>query len=124
MKNDEYKVITPFGEAVRSLRREHRILLKEMADELEIWPSYISSVETGKKPLGDAFVERVVSFFESRGIAAEHLYDAAARSKTSLTIDLENVSGEQRQVAVALARRLPDLTDQQRKRMWRILAGG
>jgi transcriptional regulator with XRE-family HTH domain len=53
--------MTPFGKAVRHLRIEHEMLLGSMADSLSVSSSYLSQIESGKKPIPPGFADRVAA---------------------------------------------------------------
>lgn len=100
--------MTPFGKMLRQERKERGMLLGEMADRLGISSPYLSQLETGAKPLKEAFVEKVIRFFEFNQSDAEALHRAAARSLAqtvnSVTIDLRpNSPARDRELASNLA---------------------
>ena len=107
------KVLTEFGREVRKLRIELAMTLREMAGELEVTPAYLSGVETGRKPTGDRLVRKVVALFARRGVDAQHLEDAAVRSRKEVKLRWREAREDQQELAVALARRFQDLTPKQ-----------
>lgn len=107
------KMLTEFGKEVRKLRIEITMTLREMAVELGVTPAYLSGVETGRKHIGDPLVRSVIKIFADRGVNAQHLMDAAARSRKEIRIRLQGARADQVELAVALARRFQDLTPEQ-----------
>ena len=46
-------MITRFGKELRKIRIDHGEILKDMAEKLQVTPSFLSSVEVGKKKCSD-----------------------------------------------------------------------
>jgi transcriptional regulator with XRE-family HTH domain len=63
-------VLTIFGAAVRKLRIEQGLLLKQMADALGVGSAQLSSIEVGRVPLTGTVGEKVMEFFRVR--VSEH----------------------------------------------------
>ncbi|MDG1580992.1 helix-turn-helix transcriptional regulator [Pseudomonas sp. GOM6] len=57
--------ITPFGQAVRLARLKVRKRLNEMAAAMGLSDSYLSAVETGRKPVNDDVVSRAIEYLTS-----------------------------------------------------------
>lgn len=84
--------MTPFGKMLRQERKEKGMMLAEMASQLGISSPYLSQLETGARPLKEAFVEKVIRFFELNHADAAAMRRAAAQSNSqkfdTVTIDL------------------------------------
>lgn len=105
--------LTEFGKAVRMLRLDTEVTLGDMADALEISPAYLSSMETGRREPQETIVERAIEFFEERGQSAQHLREAADRSRRR--IDLSELDGDLRSAVAAFARKAPRDADMVRQ---------
>ena len=57
-------MITEFGKYIRKLRIDKIVTLREMADAVNLSPSYLSSIETGKRNITPGFFEAVVNYFQ------------------------------------------------------------
>jgi len=112
-------MLTTFGKEVRKLRIDYGIRTKEMAESLGVSPSYLSAMETGRKPLTDNFITTVTSFFKTKGVDASHLKQAAELSKDRFTIHVEK--HEDRALVAAFARRFPGLSEEDRKQIEKLL---
>lgn len=100
--------MTPFGKMIRQERKEKSITLGQMADGVGISSPYLSQLETGVKPLKEAFVEKVIRFFDMSAVDAAALRRAAAQSLAttveSVTIDFrKDASVRDRELASNLA---------------------
>jgi HTH-type transcriptional regulator, competence development regulator len=100
--------MTPFGMMLRQERKDKGMLLADMAMQLGISSPYLSQLETGAKPLKEAFVERVIKLFELNRGDADAMRRAAAKSLPasvdSVTIDLRpDLSLRDRELASNLA---------------------
>lgn len=106
-------MLTEYGKAVRKLRIDLAMTLRNMAAELGLTPAYLSGVETGRKPVGDRLVQSVVELFRRKGVDADHLVDAAALSREEVRLRLQQAREDQQHLAVALARRFSELSPKQ-----------
>src|SRR5687767_14596133 len=73
--------MTPFGKKMRHERLERGMLLGDMANGLGVSSPYLSQVETGKKPLNERFVEKVIKFLDLNTSDANAFRRAAEQSK-------------------------------------------
>lgn len=108
--------LTPFGKAVRKYRIDCEIRAKEMAEALGVSVSYLSAVETGAKKLSDAFVGKVVKYFDRQGVDATDLYVLADQEKTRITLDISDVADLAKIEAAAFARKFSELTPKEREK--------
>jgi len=104
-------MITAFGEFVRNLRHQHSELLKDMAERLAVTSAFLSAVETGKKGIPADWREKLATLYALPKKEVAKLQGAIDESQRSVTIDLEGQSAARRGVAVALARRFNELSD-------------
>lgn len=112
---------TAFGKYLRKLRIEQEILLKDMAQKLDVSSAYLSSVELGKKSISDAFVEKVCSSFNLNKQQSNDLQSAASVSQPSVKIDLIGKSNDDREMVMSFARRYESLSDEDRQKVMRML---
>lgn len=117
--------MTPFGKAVRHLRIEHEMMLGEMADALEISPSYLSQIETGKKSIPVDLVDRIAILFGLSKSDTVALREEASKSMTDFRIRLSAAaSTRDRLLANELAFEFARLTPEEKDRIQRIVRGG
>lgn len=100
-------MITPFGVATRKLRLDRGLRLLDMAEKLDLSSSFVSAVETGKKPIPAGYVDTIVRELGLTRSEASELQRAADRSKT--TVDVHGLKGAQRELVAAFARKIDDL---------------
>jgi transcriptional regulator with XRE-family HTH domain len=100
-------MITPFGIAIRKLRLDKGLRLLDLAQQLELSSSFISAIETGKKPIPAGYVASVIQALGLTESEARELQRAADRSKT--VVDVDGLLGTQRELVAAFARKLDDL---------------
>ena len=105
-------MITPFGKEVRKLRLENSMVLKDMADALEVSAAWLSATETGRKPAPEALVSKIAKLFRLTADAEKHLRHLADISKAEFKIrPRRDADLETRDLASALARRFDDLNE-------------
>ena len=80
--------MTPFGEAVRELRRRKGVSQKEMAAAIGVSPAYLSALEHGKRgaPSFD-LLQRVAGYFNVIWDEADELFRIAHLSDPKVVLD-------------------------------------
>ena len=99
--------ITEYGKLVRKARLDASITMLQMADEMEVAPSYLSALEVGRKKIPAAFVQRVREFFSQKGIEVPGLGTAAEVSNNK-AVSIEGLSCGQQFLIAGLARQTLD----------------
>lgn len=79
--------LTEFGSAIRKGRIEGRVTLKQMADELDVSPAYLSGLEVGRKKISADWVKKIEQFFRKRRVAVENLQALADVANKTLPLD-------------------------------------
>lgn len=59
--------LSRFGKVVRKARIDADALLGDMADHMGVTPSYLSSIETGRRKLTQEVVDKAHAYFKSIG---------------------------------------------------------
>lgn len=106
--------MTPFGVAVRKIRKERGITQKAMAAALGVSPAYLSALESGKrgKP-GFDFLQRVAGYLHIIWDEADDLFRVAAISHPRVVVDTSGLPPEYTAFANRLSaeiRQLPPTT--------------
>jgi transcriptional regulator with XRE-family HTH domain len=114
-------MVTDFGKFVRKLRIDKTITLRSMADDIGKSPSYLSSVETGKRSITNDFFDSVAKYFNLDCRSIEKLKHLADISQREISMSLKEATPEQKNSAVAFARQLNDLTADELKKIDDIL---
>lgn len=112
---------TEFGKELRKLRIDKDETLATMAKKLNISISYLSAIETGIRSVPNDFIEKLSIKYKLSKKETETFIEAMNRSKTSIDISLTSTLPFQRDLAIMLARKLPDLSDDECKKMLSIL---
>jgi transcriptional regulator with XRE-family HTH domain len=110
--------MTPFGAKLRAMRKERGVLLKDMAEEIGVTPTYLSALEHGRRGRPNwVFVQRVIAYFNVIWDEAEDLMRLADLSHPRITIQTAGLSPEATALANRLAKRIGQLDDQTIKDM-------
>ncbi|MND50730.1 Helix-turn-helix domain protein [compost metagenome] len=112
---------TAFGKYLRGLRLENEILLKDMADVLNVSSAYLSSLELGKKSVPDSFVTKIVDEYGLNSNEAADLRHAATLSQPSVKIDLVGKQNDDREIVMSFARRYESLSEESKKQLKKLL---
>jgi transcriptional regulator with XRE-family HTH domain len=118
------KKMTPFGKAMRKIRIDRDLLLGEVADMLGVSSSYLSQIETGKKPIPDGLADKVATRIKLTAEEALSLKRDAAVSSNEFTIRLgANAEPADHVLAADLALEFARLTPDAKNRIARALGG-
>lgn len=112
-----------FGEMVREARIQADLSLRQLAEELDVSHVYLGEVERGKRrSLPPRHWDRLVELLPTLTVA--DLREAAERSK-SVTVDPLAHTGQVRDLAITLARKLAtdEVGEAQARDILRILKG-
>lgn len=117
--------LTVFGKTLRKLRIDRDLMLKDLADRLGMTSTFVSAVESGRKSIPTGFVAKVAQAMNLQGEERASLEDAAAQSRTSVSIHFgSRTSPYDRSLAVQLARKFDDLDEKQKNEIAQILTRG
>ena len=103
---------TAFGKELRKIRVDKDENIYTMAKKLDISISYLSSIESGKRRIPEGMVDQVITVYKLSKERSELLRQAEAESSSDISIDLSNVSNEQKRLVFVLSRKLNDLSDE------------
>jgi transcriptional regulator with XRE-family HTH domain len=102
--------MTPFGAKLRTMRKERGVLLKDMAEEIGVSPTYLSALEHGRRGRPNwVFVQRVIAYFNVIWDDAEELMRLADLSHPRISILTAGLSPEATALANRLAKRIGQL---------------
>ena len=113
---------TKFGKIVRKLMIDNDENLLSIAKLLNVTTSFVSAVLTGSKSVPDNWVDELSEHYELNSSNREELYNAYCEDKKNVRIDVENVSLDQKKLALQFQRKLPELNDDEIKNITKILA--
>lgn len=71
---------TPYGKRMRMERLKREIIALEMAEELGVTPSFLSSVELGRKKVPQAWLNKLISYLSLSKAEEKQLETLIARS--------------------------------------------
>lgn len=114
-------MLTEFGKFIRKRRIDKMITLRQMADDMGVSPSYLSSVETGKRNIKPSLLASIVAYFGLSASEVTEMERFAEVSQNNLTLSLRDSNLKQRSSAVVFARTLNELSDDDLRKINRIL---
>ncbi|HXV32348.1 MAG TPA: helix-turn-helix transcriptional regulator [Sinorhizobium sp.] len=114
--------MTPFGEAMRELRRRKGVSQKEMAAAIGVSPAYLSALEHGKRgtPSFD-FLQRVAGYFNVIWDEADELFRVAQLSDPRVVLDTSGLPPGHTAFANRLSEQIRDLSEETIRAMEDIL---
>jgi len=91
--------------------------MSHMADRLNCSPSYLSAVEFGRRPVPVAWVPKIAEILELSTEEQKLVQDAAlatsSRARGAVMLPLDELSPLQEEVALAFARKIKELSDEE-----------
>lgn len=112
---------TPFGEFFRMMRLKHREVLHDAGSFLGVTSAYVSSVECGKRPVPEGWIELISQHYQLSDSEIADLKEAVERSKTIVKINLTSASQAQRSAAIQFQRSFNDLSDETAQKIFEII---
>jgi len=112
-------MLTPFGITIRKLRLDKGMRLLDLARRIKRSPSFISAVETGKKPIPDGYVALVARGMDLAAADIKELRRSADRTKKAVAV--EKLPEDQRELVAAFARKLDELPSDMMARLKKIV---
>lgn len=104
--------MTPFGQKLRALRRQHERQLKDMARALKVSSAYLSALEHGHRARPKAgFVQQVAAYFNLAWDEVDELKALADLSDPRVTVETAGLSPRATELANRLARRIAELDE-------------
>lgn len=115
--------MTPFGAAVRKIRKKRGITQKAMAAALGVSPAYLSALESGKrgKP-GFDFLQRVAGYLHIIWDEADDLFRIAAISHPRVVVDTSGLPPDYTAFANRLAAEIRELGPETIEEMTELLS--
>ena len=104
---------TSYGKILRKIRIDKDELLKDMAENLCMTSSYLSSIENGKRPIPTDLTNKIISCYGLSQDIVMELQSAEDSVRTNIDIDLSQVNHNQKTMVLTLARQFEKLTDEQ-----------
>lgn len=117
------KTVTEFGRLLRKIRIDKSLLLKDMADSLDMTSAYLSAIELGKKNIPDNLVNKISTAFGLDASEKEKLIESVEKSQPSIKLDLTSSNAEQRELVMHFARKYEGLSRDKLEELKKILGG-
>lgn len=115
-------MLTHFGKILRKLRIDHDgETLVEMASKLNVTASFLSYVETGKRSIPETWLNEIPRLYNLNEQQRQELLSAGLVSINTVRLDIEGRSEEDKSLALAFARRLSQLTVEEKESLHKIL---
>ncbi len=113
-------MLSEFGKFCRKLRIEKDELLIDMAQKLDVKPSFLSAVEVGKKSVPEKWKKEIPEIYNLNDEQIEKLLEAIEYSIRQLKFDLTQ-NEENRDLLLAFARKLDILDTKEKESILKIL---
>lgn len=113
--------LTKFGVFLRKLRLEKAMVLRKMANDLEISPAYLSVIENGKRAIPASLPQKIIQLYSLSSKETEELCRSVDLSQTQVTV---NTQGDalSNKIILALSRKMTVLSNEQKERILEIIS--
>ena len=115
--------MTPFGEKLRTLRRQRGLSLKQMAADLHLSSAYLSALEHGHRGRpSPGLVMQIIGYFNVIWDDAEDMKELARLSHPKVTLDTAGLSPSATLLANRLAEEIDRLPEEKLQALLDIVA--
>ena len=117
-------MLTAFGKVLRKYRIDHDLLLKDMADAINMSVAFLSAVEIGKKRIPVDLISKLKSFYTMDEETVKELLGAAAISNNEVRfVNLDRMELPDREGVLAFAKNFESLEPYEKEKIISILKG-
>lgn len=117
-------MLTRFGKEARKIRIEKNITAKELAERMQVTPSFLSAVETGRKEIPSDFIQRMSVALKLSAATRAALERSADASKGSVRVKMQTDASEgDRELVAMFARDFGGLSEKQKTKLRSLLEG-
>lgn len=113
-------MITQFGKVLRIIRINNGDSAKEMAAKLNMSPSYLSTIENGKRKIPPDMEEMLIAAYNLSEKDKKRVRQAMVESSETVKIDLTDLAEKKRQVIFELTK--GDLDDDTVEQLCKIIS--
>lgn len=117
-------MLTSLGKFLRKMRLEQDELLKDMADKLQLAPTYLSSIENGNRAPSLKFISNLIDVYNLSESESDELYAAYYDTQNEVNFSINDMGDSQRTLGIAFARKLKSLDADQIVAIQKILVKG
>lgn len=84
--------LTEFGKELRKLRIDLEVTLKDLAEKLNVTPAYLSSLETGRKPVNPQILDNIKYALNLNTDEMSNLVNAASKTINEVVVRPKDLS--------------------------------
>lgn len=117
-------MLTEFGKYLRKLRIDCNETLAAMARKLGVTASYLSCVETGKRSIPNKWFEKIAQLYKLDDMNRNELLHVGLSSVNKVNVDVEDQDDADKTLVLVFARRLPQLSQEEKDALRKILMEG
>lgn len=112
---------TAIGKALKMLRIEQGEVLFDMAKRLGFSSSYLSAIEVGKRKVPEGLIEKIIIEYKLDNSWEVRLQNAKVLTESSIKLELNDVTPEQRNFALIFARNFESVDEETSRRIIALL---
>ena len=110
-----------FGIYLRQLRKEKKISLQYISDNLGVGVPFLSLIENGKKLVPVEYGDKLTEILNLTEEESKELKNSIDYSNKRISLDLEKMSEQQQEVSIAFARTINTASQKKLEELRRLL---
>ena len=114
-------MLTEFGKLLRKIRIDNEELLRDMAAKLNVTPSYLSVVETGKRNIPEEWLDMIVRGYDLDTEEQKDLKESFFNSQNQVKFELSSMEYNDKDLVLAFAREFTNLNTKDKNKIFTIL---
>ena len=114
-------MVTSFGKFLRNLRMDAGELFLDMALKLGVSSAFLSGVENAKRKIPEKWLSNIATYYGLSEEKVEEMTDCFHDSNNEIEIGLESLQDNQRNLAIAFARKLNSISDGDIEKILKVL---
>lgn len=117
------KRMTEYCRVMRTIRKKRGENLSTMADKMGCTMAFLSAMEVGKRLIPDGYLEKIIEIYELSIEEQENLAEAIIVTNKKISIDIEKLDQEHREISLAFARKINHANQKTLEELRKILIG-
>lgn len=115
--------MTEYCRVMRTIRKKRGENLSTMADKMGCTMAFLSAMEVGKRLIPDGYLEKIIEIYELSIKEQEDLAEAIIVTNKKISIDIEKLDQEHREISLAFARKINHANQKTLEELRKILIG-
>ena len=118
---NKIKEVNDLGRFLKKLRIDNDERVRDMASMLGVTPSYLSSIEHGKRKISPALLTRIAAVYVLNREEQKLLYLAAELSEEKIIVDIKNYPADKRLFVLRFLKSIEFMNEERMRKISKVL---